>query len=480
MKGKIRRTAAAVTAVVLASVLCACGSSYTYTKGDVEWYSTYSKGTEKVKDSYYYSDDWFADRPEKDNDELALASMQLTAAAVTDEPGGAGESFLRSMGFEECGYSDFKSDDPDDFNYTWGRKTLDDGTQLIAIAVQSFSTDTSVKNKGWKQNFTVNGDSAEGDHHAYSVAVDKKIDEIAGLGSGDKLRFWICGQSRGGAIANVLAARLPEKLGDRDAGIFAYTFEAPATTDEETAGSGSFGYIHNYLSSDDLVTMIPGWGMTRYGDSHELTDKKRDEGLADELAALGSPAADHKMRIVVRSDVDALAANLAEAVPTRADYSKKRTDKVTSSDGKVREITYTYQDSLVKLMDFVFSGDGGAEETPLKKLMSRKNDVMDAASDLAEGVKSVRSGGDPSSEYWKAAEALHAVMKETGAAGDLSEEDIYTVLCLAAPVLITIPEDGGEPSYDLLTDVAGYSDDLFFSHQFDTIIARLKILAPEH
>ena len=479
IKATVRKISAAGLVLALAAGLCACGSSYTYTTGDADWYSTYSKNEKIISDTYYYSDDWFGDKPEKDNVELALASMQLTASAVTDEADGTGAALLKSMGFEDVGFSDFASTDPDDFNYTWGRKTLDDGTTLVAIAVQSASSDMSVKNKGWKQNFTVNGDDADGEHHAYAKAVEKTIDGIADLGTGDRVKYWITGQSRGGAIANLLAAHLPEKLGDKNAGIFAYTFEAPATVDEETAGSGDHEYIHNYLCSDDFVTMIPGWGMTRYGDSHELVDKKRDEGLPDELRALGSDAADHKMRIVVQDDADRLAANLAAAVPTREDYSKVRTDKVTASDGTVHEITYTYQDSLVRLMDFVFSGDGDPGNTPLKKLMGRKDDVMASAEHLAEGLKLANAGKDPSAEYWNAAEGLYKVMQETEAAGDLTEEELYTILCLAAPVLIEYPEGSSEPSYDLLTDVAGYSDDLTYSHQFDTLVARLKLLAPE-
>ena len=60
----------------------------------------------------------------------------------------------------------------------------------------------------------------------------------------------------------------------------------------------------------------------------------------------------------------------------------------------------------------------------------------------------------------------------------VSEEDLYAALRFAAPVLITIPEDGGEPDPELLTDVIGYNRELIYSHQFDTIIARLKVLAP--
>ena len=56
MKKKTAILIAAFTAVLL---LSACGSSYEYRFGDVEWYSTYAeeKGT-TIKDTYYYSDDW--------------------------------------------------------------------------------------------------------------------------------------------------------------------------------------------------------------------------------------------------------------------------------------------------------------------------------------------------------------------------------------------------------------------------------------
>jgi hypothetical protein len=73
---------------------------------------------------------------------------------------------------------------------------------------------------------------------------------------------------------------------------------------------------------------------------------------------------------------------------------------------------------------------------------------------------------------------MYAVLKEVNEGNlPISQEDLYKVIRFAAPVLITIPE-GGDADTELLTDVIGYSRELIFSHQFDTIIARLKILAP--
>lgn len=475
-----RATALALIALMTFGtfMLTGCGKSYTHIFGDVEWLSTYKeKSSDKektIKDTYYYSDDWFSDDPAKENKELALASMQLIASCVSDKEDSSGAKFLKSMGFEEVGFSDFASEDPEDCNYTWARKKLGD-TTLVAVTIQSVNTKPKLRKKVWKQNFTVNkpGDAdPSGEHYAYATAVGKIIDDIAALAGDGSATYWIMGQSRGGAIANVLAAKLPEKA--NGAKIFAYTFEAPATVD---AGSeGSVNYIHNYICSDDIVTHIPMWGMTRYGVTHDL-NKDTDDGLSDALAALGSDAANMKARIVTKDVVARLAENLEAKVPTRAEYSAERTDSWTDEDGNAHKVTYSYQDAFIRLMDLVFREDPSA--SLLEGIAAKKGDLEDAIGYLSDGVKKESGGGDPAADYWKATSDLYAVLsKVNGGKLPISDEDLYSVIAVAAPVLITVPEDGGEPDTELLTDVIGYSRELIFSHQFDTIIARLKILAP--
>ena len=128
--------------------------------------------------------------------------MQLTAAAVDDKPIGAGSTFLKKLGFQTVGFSDFASADPEDCNYTWAKKKVKDGSNeftLVAVVIQSLAFDNEVEKKGFMQNFTVNGENAEGDHYGFSRAVQKVIDDIAGLAEGSNTKFWIMGHSRGGA-----------------------------------------------------------------------------------------------------------------------------------------------------------------------------------------------------------------------------------------------------------------------------------------
>ena len=475
-----RSKALALIAVLIAGtmLLTCCGKSYEYTFGVVDWRSSFKADGEStgkmIHDSFYYSDDWFADDPSKENQELALCSMQLVAACVNNKEDGTGPAFLQSLGFEETGFSDFDSTDPDDFNYTWGRKSTDDGT-LVAVVIQSASADSKIKNKAWKQNFTVNDPEGEaaGEHYAYAKAVDKMVDEIAALG-GDGDTFWICGHSRGGGIANVLAARMQERADG--AKVFAYTFESPATVDED-AISGDYDYIHNYVCSDDIVTMIPVWGMTRYGQTHDLKTDETDEGLNDALKEFESDAADMNARIVTEDVTTRIAANFEAKVPTRADYSAERTDEWTDLSGASHKVSYSYQEGFVTLMDLVFREDSDA--SLLEGLASKRGELAGAIIFLAAGVTEESKGKDPSASYWEATKVLYSVL-ESSADGSLpvSEEDLYKTVRFAAPVLVTVPEDGGEPDAELLTDVIGYSRELTYSHLFDTSIARLKVLAP--
>jgi len=481
MKRNTFRRVTALTLTVLmvfgTFMLTGCGKSYEHIFGDVEWMSTYKEKASDpdvmIKDTYYYSDDWFSDDPSAENKELALASMQLVASCVSDQDDNPGAAFLKSAGFEEVGYSDFASTDPEDCNYAWAKKSLGD-TTLVAVVMQSVNTDWQLRNKVWKQNFTVNGPNGEtsGEHYAYATAVDKVVDDIAALAGDGNTTYWLAGQSRGGALTNVLAVRLAEKVDG--AKIFAYTFEAPATVDSDAAGS--YKNIHNYICSDDIVTHMPMWGMTRYGVTHDLK-KDTDDGLADALKALGSPAADMRARIVTDDVVARLTENLDARVPSRAEFSAERTDSWTDGDGS-HEVTYSYQDALVKFMDLVFREN--YEDSPLLEgLASKRGDLEGAIGDLTNGVKAENSGGDPSADYWAATKSMYAVLSEVnGGELPVSQEDLYQVIRFAAPVLITIPEGGGDADTELLTDVIGYSRELIYSHQFDTIIARLKILAP--
>ena len=433
-----------------------------------------------LKDSFYFSDEWFSQSPEVRNDALALVSMQLAAAAVDDEADGYGTAFLKELGFNDIGYANFASDDPEDCAYTYAKKTLEDGTDLTVVCVQSTSVDPEVKMKGWTQNFIVNGETAEGEHKGFGTASDKVIDAVAALG-GDKV--WITGHSRGGAIANLIAAKLDEKT---DADIYAYTFDAPAVTDSVTDQS-AYSYIHNYLCGDDLVTKVPMWDMVRYGNVYRLDTEETNAGIVEELQKLQSPAAQTDYSDNEEA-VTNLIAELESQVPEREDYSRVRTDQFTDEEGNEKEVIYSYQETLAGLFGFIFSDEmEGFEATAL---LAKLIEIHTQLQSLIDAVKLEEAGRaeEALAKYWSAANALRTMIASLTQSGTISlpAEGFYALLRLAGPIGVdTSYVETGDP----LIDVFGYLSPLLliatnvssftYSHHFDTVIARLKVLAPQ-
>lgn len=458
--------------------------------GEITEYSTYASG-EFLSDRFGYSDAWFSEDPARRNDALALLSMQLSAAAVTDDEDGYGAVALRAMGFEGIGFKGFHSEDPDDCAYTYATKQLDDCT-LVAIIVQTYSFDRAIKIKGWKQNFRINGESASGEHAALAVAAEKVLDGIANLG-GERVKYWITGESRGGALANLIAAKLPEKLGASNRGIYAYTFEAPPTVDAALAQteSGKYAYIHNYITSDDVFTMLPMWGMVRYGVDHELKTEATELSLREELENLGSKAAGISVGSYEEQAtefVKYLEARVSVGSGTtgsRADYSLLRRDIFGETTEEPVVIEYNYQDTLVHLMESVFSGefDGISTGSLGDLLQELKQALYLLANALGAEERGDLSGA--AAYYWQAARMVRARINEgkDGVPVSLTDVDFYALLRLLAPLLV---DPANKPTGDgafmtayilpILKRVNALPN-LVYSHQFETVIARLKIRA---
>ena len=443
---KSRRTSGYRAAAVLlaAAMILGCLPDIANAKdssnyfGTVTEHSTLNKESDALTDSFYFSDSWFEEDPAARNDALALASMQLTAAAIDGSADGSGKAMLEKMGFADIAFEDPAVTDPDALNYTRGKKTLPDGRALVAVVIQSFALDSSVKEQGWKQNFIVNGDdAAEGEHFGFSRASDKVLKDIEALGDNEAV-FWVMGQSRGGALASLIAKR----LGDDGRTVYGYTFESPATVDAD-AVSGSYDYIHNYLCRDDMVPKIPMWGMTRYGSEVELKTEETDAAIQDELEKLGSEAASRDVPDAEWFENDILD-GLTARVGDREDYSRKRTDSFTDAQtGENVVLTYSYQDTLVKVMGLVFGGGLSGAAAELMELMEV---LAPAVSDL---VIAVKADGTPEAlpAYYQVAKELHDILDGLSEDPlDFSVEDTYALLTLAGPLMVdTDYEPIGDP-----------------------------------
>ena len=437
------------------------------------------EGEKRLNDVCYYTDDWFFQSPSLQNDSLALLSMQGVSATVDNSNDGSGVSFFKSLGFDQVSFYGADTSDPYDCSYTLARKTIKKGSQtanLLAVFIESYGKDSSARVRGWRQNFTVNdpdnraGTDLMAEHYSYSQVADKAYNRLKSLVE-PGTRFWLAGQSRGGAIAGMIAARLPQDS------TYAYTFEAPAEVDSSFTGSagglsapGSYTNIHNYQCSDDLVTWLPPWAMTRYGVTHAI-DLKAD--IRGELQKLGS---DMRPPLNESQETEALIqkilTTLLKRVPTRREYSKE----VEIPNGE----KYSYQAMMARLMGMAFGeGLGGVS---IGELFAQIGSLRKPAESLIQGINT-----DSPESYWEAAEGVHALLEKVIKDNPLEIKDVYLLLRMAGPLLVDtnaeIPEGMDDASAAMLylfptITLVSEADSMIYSHHYDSLIARLKIMAP--
>ena len=453
------------------------GSSSHY--GTVDLVSTFASG-ETMKDSFYLSDDWFTEDPGVANDALALASMQAVASVVDADEGDASAAMLKKMGFGKVEFVNFDSDETDDCAFVKAEKPLPSGGRLVAVVIQSYSMDSAAKKRGWTQNFVVNGDPIEAEHYAFAKAAVKAYAALQ-----DDLdlvtKYWVMGQSRGGAIANLLATYLPQ------ANTYAYTFEAPATVADPGAGE-KYPYIHNYICADDPVTMIPPWGMTRYGQTHsiDLTLAFFDELEKLESAAVAAYEDGTENPDVRIENIKELVAALEDVVKQRDEYSMP---VALPGSGEV----HTYQAAMANLMGALFGG--GFDGLQTEGVMDRLGELRPSLDVLARAIKERNAGelAQSDKDFWTAAAgedgllAFLGTLLPEGRENPLSAQDLFMILKLVADPLIDEGYEAEDPD-NVKEQVLGYispviglianKDALVYSHQFDTVIARLKAMSP--
>lgn len=271
----------------------------------------------------FFDDSWFdADAdPYAYNHELAQAAAVLSAVVNAESAFYGGrtdvdfaEEALGALGFSDISTTSFQkrsaatdevmavfTGETDVSAYALARKTLSDGRDLVFVCARgTFGSE-------WLSNFNIK-DSQSLKHRGFTSA---ETEVIAALDAycaetgvdPEGAVVLVCGHSRGGAVANLLAAELDDRMagiadeGEQTAGdgradqragqddnpadaqtdeaapqvipsaVWAYTFASPNTTQSDATDNELYDNIFNVINSTDLVARLPlsEWGWDRYG-----------------------------------------------------------------------------------------------------------------------------------------------------------------------------------------------------------------------
>ena len=155
--------------------------------------------------------------------------------------------------------------------YTLAAKRLPSGDTLAFVGVRG------TYGAEWLSNFSIFDAHGRPDHEGYRIAEREVADALASylreIGADpSRTRVLATGHSRGGAIANLLAAEIADRANGPDAlaradGVYAYTFAAPGTTRSKAHDAAAYRGIFNIVNPSDIVPQLPlsSWGYGRYG-----------------------------------------------------------------------------------------------------------------------------------------------------------------------------------------------------------------------
>lgn len=219
--------------------------------------------------------DAFSDDCGRFCEEAAETAASLAMSAAEEE---MLRENLRALGYEKEAMIAFDGDSETKIGTAYAIKERRDTTEIAAVL-------RPTTGREWYSNFDVGyGREHSGFLKAAEFAEQRLGDYLFVRAPKKPLRFFVCGYSRGGAAANLLAKRLSDRYGLE--AVRAYTFASPNTC--ITVKGARYGNIFNLVRDEDLFARIPltGWGYTKYGRTLSLSGygdiKKRFRRLSGE------------------------------------------------------------------------------------------------------------------------------------------------------------------------------------------------------
>ena len=199
----------------------------------------------------YYDDSYWTGSSAKYNEHLASLSMALALTGY-DEKSGNTVKALEAIGCSNVKNKEYKVATENVVAAVMGSKKLSDGTTLIPVIVRGTKT-----NMIWAKNIQL---GSKGEATGFKTAANRTYSYVTSYVKTlktKKIKIWIMGHSRYGAIANLTAKKLNSQYGKDK--VFAYCFENPMTAIKNSKNARMTN-IHNVRDLDSGITkMAPSY-----------------------------------------------------------------------------------------------------------------------------------------------------------------------------------------------------------------------------
>lgn len=268
-----------------------------------------------VEATVRFEDAWFAGSPAEYDNELARTCAALSAACNSQSRARASERgdvvvALANLGFEDVDVSSYEGrssvfdellniveGETDVVAYAFAHRELRDEAgrpagELVFVGVRG------TYGSEWISNFNVGASGgAESGHAGFSRASAEVATSLDAYLAAHRLddepvTFLLCGHSRGGAVANLLAANLIDRAYAGEAGwtvesVRAYTFASPNASGCGERTSSRYDGVFNVVNPADAVARVPlsSQGMGLFGVTVKLPDSSC-EGASGSFARM--------------------------------------------------------------------------------------------------------------------------------------------------------------------------------------------------
>ena len=224
---------------------------------------------------FHFGTELFEEDATTFNKDLALLSF---ASCLSNYKQGEARKFFNRIKIDTSLIYHLPEATEDTYGYTMAYKRYEN-YDLIAMSFRGFDYGAE-----WSNNLEL---GKTGNHNGFEARANEALTQLlfecrAFTPAPERIKIWLTGYSRGGALANMVAEKMlamDNPLVARE-DMFVYTFEAPQGLDENNAGD--YENIHNLVNSADLVTYVAPqeYGLYRCGTDIQL---KTEETNVDRL-----------------------------------------------------------------------------------------------------------------------------------------------------------------------------------------------------
>ena len=205
------------------------------------------------------------------NQDLALLSL---GASLAETDSKSSSAFYQRIGLSDALIHSLPEPTEDTIGYSFAFKRYED-YDLIAMNFRGFNYGME-----WANNLDM---GETGNHNGFEARAQEAFTQLlfechATQPEPERVKVWLTGYSRGGALANMVAQKMlsMENSPVEPEDLFVYTFEAPQGLTE--ANAVSYPNVFNIVNSADIVTYVAPqqYGLYRCGNDVQIYQSEND------------------------------------------------------------------------------------------------------------------------------------------------------------------------------------------------------------